>query len=139
MYRCVGASTEGFRVPSTILPSRSTITWSAGVRSSNFTPEGLMTTRPVFVSRTLTLPEVHVTRPCRGSSQLSRQTSARSSGSRCFRPAFALAMLGAFRGGGLDGLEPLHDVVGAPAEVVVQRGVLREELPVRGVFLVPRP
>src|SRR5688572_28334648 len=137
MYRCVGASTLGRLVPSTMLPSRSTMTWFSGVRSSNFTPEGLITISPVFGSRMLTLPLVQVTRFAFGSSQFSRQTSLRRSGSWSRLPLFfALATAGTLDGVRLDPLEPLHDVVLAPAEVVVKGEVLGVEFPVRRPFLV---
>src|SRR5262249_55379203 len=78
---CVGRSLDGFSLPSTILPSRSVISMSAGVILSYGTPLGLITHRPPARSTALALPNVKITRPRRTNSRFASKTSARSASS----------------------------------------------------------
>src|ERR1700744_4537217 len=75
-----------------------------------------MTNKPASRSTPLTLPQVRVASPATGMPRLARSTSSRSSP----------------RGAGQrpvpDRAQPVHDLVLAPAEIVVQPHVLRVQL-----------
>src|SRR5512140_936009 len=77
MCRWLAVSDDGDRFPSTIFPSRSSTIKCSGFKSGYFTPDGLITTRPVSGSRPLTLPPVHLTRSFLGSSRCNFQTCSR--------------------------------------------------------------
>src|SRR4029453_15499056 len=75
-------------------------------------PLALMTISSSPGTRAERLPAVHATNPLRGSSMCSAQTSRRSASVTDQLPRAQLA-------------QPVHDVVAATAEVVVELGVVR--------------
>src|SRR4051812_31746147 len=85
-------------------------------------PLALMTIRSSSGTRADTLPLVQATRPLRGSSACSAQTSRRSAATASVTDRRPLA----------DPPQRVHDVVAAAAEVVVQAGVVLVELVVDG-------
>src|SRR3954468_9099906 len=118
MWACVRVSLDGASSPRTTRPERSHISIASGVRSSKATPLALMTISSSPGTRAEMLPLVQATSPLRGSSWWSSASSAR-------REATASAMDGLL---GADAAQLVHDVVAAPAEVVVQADVARVEL-----------
>src|SRR5690606_35631214 len=112
-----------------------------GVRSGNLTPLGLITTKPAPGSRALTLPLGHATKLFKGNSACRAQTSARSSGNNIMRDSSLVhfhfsttikACLLAQGGFAPDVFQALHDIVGPPAEIVIQDFVFRVELVIGG-------
>src|SRR5690554_1110699 len=70
----VGVSDEGFSLPSTVFPSKSTTTISSAFMLLYDTPDGLITTHPFSRSMPLTFPHVKITKPCFTMSKLAWNT-----------------------------------------------------------------
>src|SRR5690554_4331234 len=75
----VGVSDEGFRLPSTECPSKSTTTISSAFMLLYDTPAGFITTHPFSRSMPLTFPHVKITKPCFTISKLAWNTCCFSS------------------------------------------------------------
>src|SRR5579859_4881653 len=84
----------------------------SGRKSLNLMPLGLIAISPVCGSRPLTLPEVQATRLLAGNSWFSAHTSILSCSSFMVRSVSASLALDLF--------ESFHDIVFAPAKIVVQ-------------------
>src|SRR5436305_4294414 len=74
---CVWVSEEGLKFPSTVLPSKSTITIFSGSNCSYGTPVGLIAKTALFLSATLRLPKLNNTSPKAGSCLFATQASSR--------------------------------------------------------------
>src|SRR5579859_2078724 len=109
-------------------------------------PLGLMTTRPCLRSTPLALPACMVTRPARKMPRFASHTSPRSfsetfilySSPRSTRRRPMSAMAPTLLRS-LQRLQPLHHVVGAAPEIIVQRLVLRKNSVVHFMRHLPRP